>query len=125
MAMAVGAISDMKISITIAIAIAIHNIPEGICTSLPYYYTTKKRLKAFLVSSSTAIPVLIGFATAYFLFKNMPTTLVGLLVGATAGLMIYISADELIPASCSKVSDHSTIFSLILGVIFVILLGII
>ncbi|NQV09534.1 ZIP family metal transporter [Candidatus Woesearchaeota archaeon] len=124
MAIAAGTISDISISFTIALAIAIHNIPEGICTSAPYYNVTKKKLKSFLVSSSTAIPLLVGFGFAYFLYQTISSNVMGLLIGATAGLMIYISSDELIPSSCCRSTNHSTIFSLIIGVLFVILLGV-
>ena len=72
MAIATGSASNIGISLTIALAIAIHNIPEGICTSAPYFYCTKKRLKSFLISSSTAIPILVGFIFAYFLFRYIP-----------------------------------------------------
>lgn len=122
MAIAVGAVSDVKISIAIALAISIHNIPEGICTSAPFYHETGDRLKSFLVSSSTAVPILAGYLLARYIFLNIPHQVIGGIVGATAGLMIYITADELIPASHSG-SDHKTIFSLITGVLFVILLG--
>jgi len=123
MSMAIGAVTDFKVTLAIALAIAIHNIPEGICTSAPYYHCTKKRLKAFLLSSSTAIPILAGFVFAYYIYQNIPLAVVGLIVGATAGLMIYISADELIPNSCANEKDHTPIFSLIVGVLLVILLG--
>lgn len=122
MAIAIGAVSGVKVSIVIALAIAIHNIPEGICTSAPYFHITKKRLKSFLVSSSTAIPILVGFLVANQLYQYISNNLIGFIVGATAGLMIYITADEIIP-SCCKTTDHKTIFSLILGILFVILLG--
>lgn len=123
MAIAVGAVSEVKVSIAIALAIAIHNIPEGICTSAPYFHLSKKRLKAFLISSSTAIPVLVGFLLASFLYNYISDTLIGFIVGATAGLMIYITSDELIPNSCGKSREsHSTIFSLVVGILFVILL---
>lgn len=123
MAIAIGAVSGIKVSIVVALAIAIHNIPEGICTSAPYFQVTKKRLKSFLVSSSTAIPVLIGFLIAYKLYQNISNDLIGFIIGATAGLMIYITADEIIPASCCRTTDHRTIFSLIIGILVVILLG--
>ena len=123
MAIAIGVVSDIKVSIVIALAIAVHNIPEGICTSAPYYHCTGKRLKSFLISSSTAVPVLVGFLIANILFQNIPNSVIGLIIGATAGLMIYITADELIPTSCCKNTDHETIFSLILGILFVIVLG--
>lgn len=122
MAIAIGTISDANVSIAVALAIAIHNIPEGICTSAPYYSCTGNRLKSFLVSSSTAIPVLLGFFVATILYKSIPIELVGFIVAATAGLMIYICVDELIPSSFCKTKNHSTIFSLILGIVFVILL---
>jgi len=123
MAMGLGSVIDFRLSLVIAIAIGIHNIPEGICTSAPYYYVTKRKLKSFLVSSSTAIPTVVGFLLAHYIFPQMPLHIVGLFVGATAGLMIYISADELIPASCCRTTSHTTIFALILGVLSVILLG--
>jgi ZIP family zinc transporter len=123
LAMGVGSVTSIKVSFIIAIAIAIHDIPEGICTSAPFYYVTKKKLKSFLVSFSTAIPTIAGFLLSYYLFPVIPTTFVGILVAATAGLMIYISADELIPTSCCKMTDHTTIFSLIAGVLAVVLLG--
>lgn len=122
MAIAIGAVSTAKVGVIIALAIAIHNIPEGICTSAPYFYCTKKRLNSFLISSSTAIPILIGLLIANSVYAHISTSLFGLIVGATAGLMIYITSDEIIPNSCGKSEDHSTIFSLILGILLVILL---
>jgi ZIP family zinc transporter len=122
MAIAVGSVTETKISITIALAIAVHNIPEGICTSAPYYHSTGKRIRAFLLSASTALPILIGYVTARYIFQQLPPQVIGLLISSTAGLMIYITADELIPHSCAG-TNHQTIFSLILGVVFVIILG--
>lgn len=61
MAIAAGAAGDTRLSFVIALAIAIHNIPEGICTSAPYYHATGKRWKSFFLSSSTALPILLGF----------------------------------------------------------------
>ncbi|MBW6462018.1 MAG: ZIP family metal transporter [DPANN group archaeon] len=128
MAIATGIVSSFGITLGLALAIAIHNIPEAICTSAPYYYLTKNRLKSFLLASSTAIPIILGFFIARFLFQNIPTEIIGMIIAATAGLMIYISCDELIPTSCNKDDDswtHGTIFALIAGVLFVILLGLI
>jgi ZIP family zinc transporter len=122
MAIAIGSVTDTKISLAIALAIAIHNVPEGICTSAPYYHTTGARLKSFLLSSATAGPIIIGYVLARYLFTNIPLQVVGFIIGSTAGLMIYITADELIPQSCAG-TNHQTIFSLIVGIIFVILLG--
>ena len=124
MAIAIGAVTGTKVSLIIALAIAIHNIPEGICTSAPYYHATGNRLKAFLVSSSTAVPLLIGYLLARYIFDSITPGVLGFIIGATAGLMIYITLDEIIPNSCAG-NNHSTIFSLLTGIIFVILLGLI
>lgn len=126
MAIAIGSVTDTSTGLAIALAIGVHNIPEGICTSAPYYFCTKKKLRSFLLSSATAIPILVGFIIADILFRNIPLAVVGFLIAATAGIMIYISGDELIPNACNKKQplwDHMAIFSLIFGVIFVILLG--
>ncbi len=122
MAIAIGSVTETNVSITIALAIAIHNIPEGICTSAPYYRSTGRRLQAFLLSAATAIPILIGYVVARYIFQQVSTQVIGLLISSTAGLMIYITADELIPYSCAG-TNHQTIFCLILGVVFVMLLG--
>jgi len=114
----------MKVSFVIALAIAIHNVPEGICTSAPFYHTTGERLKSFLVSSSTAVPIIIGYVLARYLFQNITDQVIGFIIGATAGLMIYITTDELIPNGCAG-TNHQTIFSLILGIVFVTVLGLI
>jgi ZIP family zinc transporter len=123
MAMGIGSVSGMEASLVLAIGIAVQNVPEGIATSSPYYRVTRNRLRSFLFSSSTALPLLAGFVFSYYLFQSIPMSTVGLLIGATAGLMIYISSDELIPVSCCQTSDHTTIFSLMAGVVFVTLLG--
>ena len=124
MAIAIGSVTDVRVSIVIALAIAIHNLPEGICTSAPYYHSTGARLKSFLLSSSTALPILMGYLLARYIFQNIPEPVIGFIIGATAGLMIYITADELIPTSCAG-TNHQTIFCLMAGIVFVILLGLI
>lgn len=126
LAIASGTIIGFRETLIIAIAIGIHNIPEGICTSAPYYYCTKKRLETFLLSASTAIPIVLGFVMGKFLFAMISPVFVGILVSLTAGVMMYISADELIPASISKHQSHwdrSRIFSFMIGIVFVLLLG--
>lgn len=122
MAIAIGTVTEIRVSIAIAIAIAVHNIPEGVCTAAPYYHATGRKLRAFLLSSSTAIPILAGFAAARYIFRSIPGGVIGLLIGGTAGLMIYITTDELIPTSCVG-KRHDTIFWLMAGVILVVLLG--
>jgi ZIP family zinc transporter len=123
MVIALGAITNNTLGIIIAIAITIQKIPEGICVAAPTYYCSKNRFKSFIIACSTLIPLFIGFFIAYFLYQTLPQTIIGLIIGITAGFMIYISTDELIPASSKKVTHHSTIISLIIGVLFVLILN--
>ncbi|MCX6750725.1 MAG: ZIP family metal transporter [Candidatus Pacearchaeota archaeon] len=123
MVIALGTITNNIMGIIIAIAITIQKIPEGICTAAPTYYCNKNRFKSFLIACSTLAPLLIGFFIAYFLYRNLSQTIIGLIVGVTAGFMIYISTDELIPASSKVVTHQSTIISLIIGVLFVLILN--
>jgi ZIP family zinc transporter len=123
MVIALGTISSVTSGTVIALAIALQKIPEGICTAAPTFYCTGNRFKAFLISCASIIPLILGFILAYFLYQHVSDTIIGLIIGVTAGFMIYISADELIPASSKRISNHTTIASLIVGVIFVILMN--
>ena len=66
----------------------------------------------------------IGFLAGRYLFRSITPQAIGVIIAATAGIMIYITEDELIPNSCSG-TTHQTIFSLMIGVVFVILLGLV
>ena len=123
MVIALGTITNNVLGIIIAIAITIQKIPEGICVAAPTYYCSKNRFKSFIIACSTLIPLFIGFFIAYFLYQSLPQTIIGLIIGITAGFMIYISTDELIPASSKRVTHHSTIISLIIGILFVLILN--
>ena len=123
MVIALGTATNAVMGIIIAIAITVQKIPEGICVAAPTYYCNKNRLKSFLIACSTLIPLLIGFFIAYLIYQNVSETIMGLIIGITAGFMIYISTDELIPASSKKVTNQSTIISLIVGILFVLILN--
>lgn len=123
-AMAAGTqMSQSGKAMLIAIAIATHDIPEGICTSAPYYYATGKRLRAFLQSASTALPVLAGFFLGKGIFRDLNDFAMGCIIGAVAGMMIYISCKELIPTAQSGHGAKLSMAALMVGVVFVLLLG--
>jgi ZIP family zinc transporter len=124
MAIAIGTATDISDSIVVALAIAIHNIPEGICTSAPHYYAYGNRMKSFVMSSLSALPIVVGYVTARYLFTQISPETISVLIGATAGLMIYISADELMPAAQEN-STRQTIFFFMFGIVGVMLLELI
>lgn len=111
-----AALQDPTIGIAIATAVAIHNIPEGIAVSIPLYYATGSRRKAFIYSflSGLAEPVgaLIGFL---LLMPIMSDTVFGLLFASVAGIMIFISLDELLPTAQEYGKPHSAIYGLVAG----------
>lgn len=127
MAMAsANSMADPRAIITVAFAIAVHNIPEGICTSAPYYLATGRRLRAFLWSSSTALPVLGGYLLGKTLLRGMQPYAMGVMVASVAGLMIHISCGELLPtAQEEEGKSHPTrpIVWLVAGVLFVMALS--
>ncbi len=113
-----AALADPTLGLSIAIAIAIHNIPEGISVSVPVYYATGSKRKAFTYSmlSGLAEPVgaLIGYA---ILFKFFSDTVFGVLFAMVAGIMVFISLDELLPSAQKYGEHHLSIYGLIGGMI--------
>lgn len=111
-----GALNDPHLGISIAVAIAIHNIPEGIAVSMPIYYATRSRKKAFTYSflSGLAEPVgaLLGF---FILLKFFNNAVFGLIFASVAGIMVYISLDELLPTAEEYGEHHVAILGLIGG----------
>lgn len=120
-----AAMHDPGLGIAIAVAVALHNIPEGISVSVPIYYATGKRGKAFAYSllSGLAEPVgaLIGYLLIlYFVGVNgdgrvIPPEVMGMAFGGIAGVMVYISLDELLPTSRTYGKGHDSILGLVFG----------
>jgi len=112
----VSALKDTKLGIVIAFAIAIHNIPEGIAVSIPIFYATNNRKKAFVYSflSGLAEPVgaLIGYA---ILFSFLNDIVFGILFASVAGIMVFISLDELLPTAREYGRYHLAAYGLVAG----------
>jgi ZIP family zinc transporter len=111
------------VGLAIAVAIALHNIPEGISVSVPIYYATGNRKKAFAYSVLSGMAEPVGAGVAYlvlmlFMGGNMngvPPQLMGTLFGGVAGIMVYISIDELLPTSRAYGKGHDSILGLLSG----------
>jgi ZIP family zinc transporter len=111
-----AALKDVTLGITLAIAIAIHNIPEGISVSVPIFYATGDRRKAFTYSflSGLAEPLgaLIGFAVLYSFLNDV---VFGMLFAAVAGIMVFISLDQLLPTARAYGEHHLSVYGLVTG----------
>lgn len=114
----VSALEDPHLGLTIAVAIALHNIPEGIAISMPIYHATGNRKKAFLYSFLSGLVEPIGAILCYFVFINYLNPFVlGVLLAAVAGIMVFISLDQLLPAA-GKYGDHRmTTYGVIAGML--------
>ncbi len=114
----IGALKDLSIGLPLAIAVAIHNIPEGIAVSVPIYYSTGSRKKAFVYSFLSGLAEPVGAAIGYFLlFSIFSDTVFGIVFAAVAGIMVYISLDELLPSAEEYGEHHYSIMGLIAGMI--------
>lgn len=112
------ALDDPTLGLPIAIAIAIHNIPEGISVSVPIYYATGKRAKAFWISFGSGLAEPLGAVIGYLLLRPFLTpSLFSLLNAMIAGIMVYISLDELLPAAEKYGEHHQAILGLIAGMV--------
>lgn len=116
MATFASAMVSPDIAIPIAVAIAIHNIPEGIAVSVPIYYATGSRSKAFWLSFTSGMAEPIGGLVGYFILMPFlsPFTL-GLLMASVAGIMVFISVDELLPGAEKYGEHHYSISGFVAG----------
>jgi ZIP family zinc transporter len=113
-----GAIQDPAVGISIAVAIAIHNIPEGIAVSIPIYYATGDKRKAFIYSFMSGLSEPIGALLGFFLLRTIfNDAMFGIIFASVAGIMVYISLDELLPTAEKYGEHHISIIGVILGMI--------
>lgn len=111
-----AALYDPKLGASIAIAIAIHNIPEGIAVAVPIFYATGSRRKAFKLSFLSGLSEPIGALVGYLLLHRIFNgTVFGFIFASVAGIMVYISLDGLLPSAREYGEHHLSIYGLIAG----------
>jgi ZIP family zinc transporter len=113
-----AALKDPALGLVLAMAIAIHNIPEGISVSIPIFYATGERRKAFAYSflSGLAEPLgaLIGFSLLYPFLNEV---VFGILFASVAGIMVFISLDQLLPSARVYGEHHFSVYGLVAGML--------
>jgi zinc transporter, ZIP family len=113
-----GALNDPALGVSIAVAIAIHNIPEGIAVSVPIYYATKSKKKAFWLSFLSGLSEPVGAIIGFFILRSIFNDVTfGILFASVAGIMVYISLDELLPTAEEYGEHHIAIGGLIAGMV--------
>jgi ZIP family zinc transporter len=111
---------DLTIGITVAVAIALHNIPEGIAVALPIYHATGKKRKAIWYSFWTGMTEPIGALIGIGLLSLfLPQMFIGIFLAAVVGIMIYIAFDTLLPLSHEYGDWHYAISGIMAGIILI------
>ena len=112
----VSALQDPSIAIPIVAAIAIHNVPEGIAVSVPIYQATGSRKKAFFYSFISGLAEPVGALIGWLILMPLMSDVVfGIIFAGVAGIMVFISVDELLPAAREYGEHHISIYGLIAG----------
>jgi ZIP family zinc transporter len=112
------ALGDARLGLIIAIAIALHNIPEGIAVAIPVLYATGDKWRAFGLSLASGLAEPVGAVVAYlFLMPILTEEVVGGTLAFVAGIMVYISLDEILPAAHKSGHGHLVILGVGLGML--------
>lgn len=110
------ALNNPRLAIPIVIAIAIHNIPEGISVSVPIYHATGSRRRAFYYSFASGLAEPIGALFGYLILMPFITpALQGMVNAAVAGIMVFISIDELLPSAREYGEHHLSVYGFVFG----------
>jgi len=113
-----AALNDLHLGISIAVAIAIHNIPEGIAVAVPIYFATGSRRKAFNLSFASGLAEPAGALIGFFFLLFFFNELVfGILFAAVGGIMVYIALDELLPCAEHYGKHHLAMTGLVSGML--------
>lgn len=108
-----AAVEDPAIGVALAIAIALHNIPEGVSVSVPIYYATGRRRRAFAYAAASGVAEPLGAMLGYFILAPLLNpTAIGVVFAGVAGIMVFISLDELLPTAREYSRGHETIYGM-------------
>lgn len=114
--------TNISLGISLTIAIAMHNIPEGISISIPIYYATKNKKKAFLYTFISALSEPFGAFLAYiFLYRYINDFIMGILLFIITGIMMHIAIIELLPSSLNYKNKKITLIFFVIGILFMLI----
>jgi len=117
-----AALTEPTLGISIAVAVAIHNIPEGVAVAVPVLYATRNKGKAFWLSFTSGLAEPVGALIGFFILKPiLNDATFGLIFAGVAGIMVYISLDELLPTAEEYGEHHIAIGGLISGMLIMAL----
>lgn len=111
-----ASMKDATLGISIAVAVAIHNVPEGVAVALPVYHSTGSRSKAFWYSALSGMAEPVGAVLGFFALRSvLGNAAFGVMFALVAGIMTYISLDELLPTAHEYGDGHKVIWGVVGG----------
>ena len=111
-----AALRDPALGISIAVAIALHNIPEGIAVAVPIFYSTGSKRRALVLSALSGLAEPIGAGVGYLLLRPFLSDAVfGVVFAGVAGIMVFVSLDQLLPTAESYGEHHIAVYGLFSG----------
>ena len=111
---------SLTLGFSVAVAIAIHNIPEGIAVALPIYHATGKKRLAIWYTFLSGISEPIGALLGLFVMQTfLPQAAIGFIFASVAGIMVYISFDTILPLSRDYGDGHYSVFGIMSGIVFI------
>ena len=111
-------LTNTPTGVSIALAIALHNIPEGISVALPIYHATNNKKKAFWYATLSGLAEPAGAIIGYLLLRNfLKGPIFAISFALTAGIMVYISLDELLPTAHEYGQGHKIIWGILAGML--------
>ena len=109
-------LTDLSVAIPVAVAIAIHNIPEGIAVAVPIVEATGSRAKALAWAWGSGLAEPLGALIGYLILAPvLGEVAMGVAFGMVGGIMVFISLDELLPTAIATGRHHTAIYGLIAG----------
>ena len=113
--------ANISLGLTLALSIMFHNIPEGLCISVPIYYSTNSKKKAFFYTFISGFSEVLGAIITYlFLYKYISNSFIGIILSLTVGIMSYISLNELLPGAIKYNNKKLTGIAFVIGFIFML-----
>ncbi|MFW6257004.1 MAG: zinc transporter ZupT [Bacillota bacterium] len=114
----VSSLNDIRLGVALTIAIAMHNIPEGFSIGMPLFYATNNKKKTFVYSLTAGLAEPVGALLFLLIFRSFLTDyILQLTLGFVAGIMVFISFDELLPLSFKESDPHDVTMGIITGML--------
>lgn len=107
---------DPVVGSSLAFAIAVHNIPEGVSIAIPVYYATQNKKLTFLACFLSGMAEPVGALIGYLVLSQFLTPFVfGGVFGVIAGAMVFLSLDELLPMAKRYATGHDAVYGMVIG----------